>query len=62
MISPCVKVCTVDLESGLCVGCGRTLTEIGNWVRYSEAERHAIVDVLPARLARRAPAEADQTP
>ena len=25
--------------------------EIGNWIRYSEAERRAIMDGLPARLA-----------
>jgi predicted Fe-S protein YdhL (DUF1289 family) len=37
----------------MCVGCGRTLAEIGNWSRYSEDERRAIMDSLPARLAAR---------
>jgi predicted Fe-S protein YdhL (DUF1289 family) len=53
MISPCVRLCTLDPESSVCVGCGRTLAEIGNWSRYSEDERRAIMDTLPARLAAR---------
>ena len=53
MISPCVRLCTLDLDSGLCVGCGRTLAEIGRWSRYAEDERRAIMDALPVRLAAR---------
>jgi predicted Fe-S protein YdhL (DUF1289 family) len=52
MISPCVRLCTFDPETGICVGCGRTLAEIGNWTRYSDEERREIMAVLPARLAR----------
>jgi hypothetical protein len=37
--------------SGLCVGCGRTLKEIGGWTRFTDAERQAIMRALPARLA-----------
>jgi uncharacterized protein len=51
MMSPCVRLCTLDQESGLCVGCGRTLAEIGQWSRYSDAERRAIMDGLAERLA-----------
>jgi predicted Fe-S protein YdhL (DUF1289 family) len=56
MVSPCIRLCTLDPDSGICVGCGRTLTEIGNWVRYSEAERQAIMALLPGRLERHRPA------
>ncbi len=49
--SPCIKVCAVDGMTGLCVGCGRTLREIGNWSRYEPAERDAIMSALPARRA-----------
>lgn len=49
--TPCIKLCVVDRESGLCAGCGRTLAEIGGWLALSEAERQAVVEVLPARLA-----------
>jgi predicted Fe-S protein YdhL (DUF1289 family) len=37
----------------LCEGCGRTLAEIAQWGRLSEAERQAIMLVLPERLADR---------
>ena len=48
--SPCVRLCTLDPEIETCVGCGRTLAEIGSWQRYSESERAAIIDELPRRL------------
>jgi predicted Fe-S protein YdhL (DUF1289 family) len=43
-------LCTLDLEIGICVGCGRSLDEIGGWMRLSDDERRAIMDVLPARI------------
>ena len=49
--SPCVKICVIDGPSALCIGCGRSLPEIGRWLSYSDAERHAIMGALPARLA-----------
>ncbi len=51
IISPCIKVCVVDPVSGLCIGCGRSLAEIGGWLDFSDAERRALMAVLPARLA-----------
>jgi predicted Fe-S protein YdhL (DUF1289 family) len=48
--TPCIKVCAVSGQSGLCVGCGRSLPEIASWGRLSEAERLAIMAELPARL------------
>ncbi len=51
--TPCIKVCLIDPASRLCEGCGRTLTEIAQWGRLSEAERQAIMAVLPERLAAR---------
>jgi predicted Fe-S protein YdhL (DUF1289 family) len=51
IISPCIKVCVVDPISGLCIGCGRSLAEIGGWLGLSDAERRALMAILPARLA-----------
>src|SRR5712691_10646850 len=48
--SPCNNVCTVDQVSGLCIGCGRTLAEIGAWTRFKGAERIRIMADLPRRL------------
>jgi predicted Fe-S protein YdhL (DUF1289 family) len=50
--SPCVRLCTLDPETNMCVGCGRTLPEIATWTRMSEAERQAIIGKLPERLER----------
>jgi hypothetical protein len=49
--SPCVHLCSIDPTSGLCAGCGRTLAEIGTWMRLSGEERRAIMQALPARVA-----------
>lgn len=48
--SPCIKVCAVDGETGLCLGCGRSLQEIGGWMQYDDAGRKAVMDSLPERL------------
>jgi uncharacterized protein len=50
--SPCVNVCVVDGESGLCVGCYRTLGEVAAWTGFSDAERAAIMAGLEARRSR----------
>jgi predicted Fe-S protein YdhL (DUF1289 family) len=52
MQTPCVKVCTLDARSGLCLGCGRTLDEIARWASMSEAERARIMAELARRTAR----------
>ncbi|MGO4572768.1 DUF1289 domain-containing protein [Microvirga sp. 2TAF3] len=48
--SPCIRVCTLDSETGLCEGCGRTREEIGQWYRLSEEERLRIMAELPERM------------
>jgi predicted Fe-S protein YdhL (DUF1289 family) len=53
--SPCVKVCTLDAKAGLCLGCGRTLLEIEQWMRFNASERARIMNELPERLAGRRP-------
>lgn len=53
--TPCVKVCVVDGESGLCLGCFRTLQEIADWSRLDDARRAAVTAELPARRRRIAP-------
>lgn len=55
--SPCVKVCIVDGASGLCLGCFRTLNEIGGWSALSDEERAAVMAELPSRRGRIDPAK-----
>jgi len=50
--TPCIKVCIVDPESSLCLGCYRTLMEIGGWARLAEDERVRLMAELPERRSR----------
>jgi predicted Fe-S protein YdhL (DUF1289 family) len=52
MISPCIKVCQMDPVRGVCIGCCRTLDEIGRWSGMTDAERAAISAELPSRRKR----------
>ncbi len=47
--SPCVSVCTVDKELGMCIGCLRTLKEIGAWRIMTLAEKKATVEACAER-------------
>jgi uncharacterized protein len=48
--SPCVDICRLDAQ-GLCVGCRRTIDEIAEWPRASEARRREILRELELRAA-----------
>jgi uncharacterized protein len=50
MDTPCIKICTYDPDRGLCLGCGRTLEEIGDWFSMTDAERRRVMEELPTRL------------
>lgn len=60
--TPCVKVCVVDPMSSLCIGCGRSLQEIGGWLSMSAARREAVIASLPARLKALRALGVDQVP
>jgi len=49
--SPCINVCKLDAAQTLCLGCARSLDEIGRWSRADSAERLRIWQQLPARRA-----------
>ncbi len=46
--SPCIDVCRLDSQ-GLCVGCRRTIDEIAEWSRASEARRREILRAVELR-------------
>ena len=48
--SPCILVCSIDMATGYCFGCGRTRDEIGDWLTMSPDRRSAVMAELPARL------------
>jgi predicted Fe-S protein YdhL (DUF1289 family) len=39
--SPCIGVCTT-LYDEICQGCGRSLSEVSNWVFFSQEEKDSI--------------------
>jgi len=41
--SPCTKVCKIDPTNNLCLGCGRSLKEISEWVYLDEVKRNQIL-------------------
>jgi hypothetical protein len=41
----------IAATSELCIGCGRTLAEIGGWLSMTADERRRVMDNLPARRA-----------
>ena len=47
--SPCVKVCILQPETRICLGCFRTGDEIAAWSRLSPEARSTIMAELPER-------------
>ena len=41
--TPCIGICKIDHNKGICVGCGRTISEITNWINFNEFERKEIM-------------------
>jgi len=50
--SPCVRNCCLDKQD-ICLGCGRTMTEIIHWGDASEAEKKKILVDAEKRLEQR---------
>ena len=48
--SPCILVCSIDMKTGFCFGCGRTRDEISQWIAMTPETRRAIMSELPERL------------
>ena len=47
--SPCIDVCRMDANSGLCEGCLRTLDEIANWAAATDDAKHLILVAIAQR-------------
>ena len=50
MRTPCIKICVVDGESGLCLGCYRRLNEVAGWSKMTPEARDAVMAELPSRV------------
>lgn len=49
--SPCAAVCIINTETRFCLGCYRTIEEIGAWTMMDDDQRRAVVEELKARRA-----------
>ena len=49
VVSPCINVCVMSAQYGVCQGCLRTIEEISNWSRISNPERQGILDAVALR-------------
>jgi len=47
--SPCNNICSIDPNSGLCLGCDRTLSEIGEWASATDIRKKEILTLLESR-------------
>ena len=50
--SPCVKLCSIHPSERICVGCYRSMEEIGTWSSLSSEVRLGIINELPSRASR----------
>ncbi len=60
--SPCVSVCVVDKALGICIGCLRTLQEIGSWRAMTPEQKRATVRACDERAKNMAPRGKDGLP
>ncbi len=51
--SPCVRVCTLDAASNVCVGCWRSTTEIAEWSSMSAERKRDVLVLTEQRKAER---------
>lgn len=48
--SPCISVCRMNQQSGLCEGCYRTIDEIAQWSQASDSYKRAVwIELLHRR-------------
>ncbi len=48
--SPCVGICTINKKTRSCIGCHRTLEEIGNWRNMTLIEKKSVIKKCKERL------------
>lgn len=59
--SPCISVCRMDPDNGLCLGCRRSIDEIVAWGRMGEADKRLVWRRIMDRVASAAPQTENST-
>ena len=47
--SPCKKICKIDIKSGLCLGCDRSIDEIKDWFKLNDYKKREILEKINKR-------------
>lgn len=47
---PCINLCVKDIDEDVCLGCGRSQSEIDGWATLSSAKKKSIIDQCDKRL------------
>lgn len=47
--TPCVRICKLDEDSGICAGCYRNLEEIERWSEYTDDQKRQIMVAIDLR-------------
>jgi predicted Fe-S protein YdhL (DUF1289 family) len=48
--SPCISVCQMDAQTGWCIGCLRSIEEIGAWSNNTDQDKRAVWQRIGERL------------
>jgi predicted Fe-S protein YdhL (DUF1289 family) len=48
--SNCVKLCKLDARKEFCIGCGRSLRDIGDWAKATNDQRRDIISRAEKRV------------
>jgi predicted Fe-S protein YdhL (DUF1289 family) len=48
--SPCISVCQMDADTGWCIGCLRSIEEIGAWAGNSDSDKREVWQRIGQRL------------
>ena len=49
-ISPCINICKIDPKNKICLGCGRSIKEISDWINMSDLEKKKLLFDLKDRV------------
>ena len=51
--SPCINICSLDPNTNLCLGCGRSVEEISNWINLSKEEKKTLIKLKKNKTFKR---------
>jgi uncharacterized protein len=57
--SPCINICKMDADNGLCIGCYRTIDEITRWSRIDDEQRVHILGAVAKRRLEHEPQDGE---